>query len=304
MGEAKYLVTGATGQVALPVAEALAAQSEVWAIARFTDPAARERLERAGVQCLVVDLVDPDLSSLPDDFTYVLNFAVSKAGTWHADLDANVAGIGLLMEHCRTARALLHCSSTAVYQPDGHHVFKEDDPLGDNHRVYESLLPFMQTYSISKIAAEAMVRYGSRRWDVPATIARLSVPYGDNGGWPAIHLDMMLGGIQVPVHPNAPSRYNPIHEDDIVATIPALLHAASVPPTVVNWGGEAATIEEWCVILAELTGVEPQLVSTDLTLDSVTVDLSRMHDLVGETNVDLRDGLRRMVLARHPELIR
>lgn len=33
----KVLITGATGQVARPVAEALAAQDEVWAIGRFGD---------------------------------------------------------------------------------------------------------------------------------------------------------------------------------------------------------------------------------------------------------------------------
>lgn len=301
---AKFLVTGATGQVALPVVEALAADNEVWAVARFTDRAARERLEGARARCVAVDLVEGDFSSLPDDFTYVLNFAVSKAGDWDADLDANAASIGLLMEHCAGATAFLHCSSTAVYQPSGHHLLKESDPLGDNHRVYEAFLPFMQTYSISKIAAEAMVRYGARRWNVPTTIARLSVPYGDNGGWPAIHLDMMVGGMPVPVHPDAPSRYNPIHEEDIVATIPGLLAAASVPPTVVNWGGGPATIQEWCAVLGELTGVEPQMVTTDQTIDSVTVDVSRMHELVGTTKVDLRDGLRRMVAARHPELLR
>lgn len=304
MSGATFLVTGATGQVALPVAEALAADNEVWAVARFTDQAARARLERAGVRCIIADFVNGDFSFLPNDFTYVLNFAVSKAGHWDADLDANAGSVGLLMEHCRSATAFLHCSSTAVYQPNGHRVFKEDDPLGDNHRVYEAFLPSMQTYSISKIAAEAMVRYGARRWSVPTTIARLSVPYGDNGGWPAIHLDMMLGGVAVPVHPNAPSRYNPIHEDDIIATIPGLLAIASVPPTVVNWGGEPATIEDWCTILGELTGIEPEMVTTDQTLDSVTVDLSRLHELVGATKVDLRDGLRRMVSARHPELLR
>lgn len=300
----KFLVTGATGQVALPVAEALAAENEVWGIARFSDQRARQRLERAGVRCVVVDLVDADFSSVPGDVDYVLNFAVSKAATWEADLAAYSTSIGFLMEHCRNATAFLHCSSTAVYQPNGHHVFKETDPLGDNHRVYEAFLPFMQTYSISKIAAEAMVHYGARRWNVPTTIARLSVPYGDNGGWPAIHLDMMLGGMQVPVHPNAPSRYNPIHEDDIIATIPGLLAAAAVVPTVVNWGGEPATVEEWCAILAELTGLEPRLVTTEQTLDSVTVDTSRLYDLVGAPTVDLRDGLRRMVESRHPELLR
>jgi len=55
------------------------------------------------------------------------------------------------------------------------------------------------------------------------TIARLNVPYGDNGGWPAFHLALMQAGLPVPVHPDGPSRFNPIHDDDIIATLPALL---------------------------------------------------------------------------------
>jgi nucleoside-diphosphate-sugar epimerase len=41
----RILVTGATGQVALPVALALAAKNEVIALARFKDAALRARLE-------------------------------------------------------------------------------------------------------------------------------------------------------------------------------------------------------------------------------------------------------------------
>jgi len=46
---------------------------------------------------------------------------------------------------------------------------------------------------------------------------------------------MMLAGQPVPVHEDAPSEFNPIHEDDIVAQVPKLLGVASVPATVVNW---------------------------------------------------------------------
>jgi len=299
----KILVTGPTSQVAFPLARELARDNDVYGLARLSRAEDVERLAAIGVKPLKVDLASDRLDAVPDDFTYVLNFAVTKAGRWGADLDGNAGGVGFLMEHCRRATAFLHCSSTAVYQPDGHHAFREDDPLGDNHRVFEAFMPFMQTYSISKIAAEAMARFGARRWELPTTIARLDVPYGDNGGWPAIHLDLMLAGIPVPVHTDAPSRFNPIHEDDIIATIPGLLAAAAVPATVVNWGGEPATIEEWCAYLGELTGIEPQLMSTDQTIESVTVDLTRMHELVGPAKVDLRDGLRRMVAARHPELL-
>ena len=156
--------------------------------------------------CATADFVAADFSAVPDDFTCVLHFAVMRANDWGADLDGNVAGLGYLMEHCKSARAFLHCSSTAVYQPHGDAPFNEDDPLGDNHRVWD----FLSTYSISKIAAEAMARYGARRFSLPTTIARLNVPYGDNGGWPAMLLDMMIGGMEVPTYEKSSSIYNPL----------------------------------------------------------------------------------------------
>jgi len=45
-------------------------------------------------------------------------------------------------------------------------------------------------------------------------------------------------GDPIPVPPGGPARYNPIHEDDFIATLPRLLDAASVPATTVNWCGE------------------------------------------------------------------
>ena len=88
---------------------------------------------------------------------------------------------------------------------------------------------------------------------------------------------MMRGGVAVPVHTDRPSRCTLIHEDDILATIPGLLRAASVPATIVNWAGqEHVSIEEWCAYLGELAG---------------------------PATVSWKDGLRRMVEARAPELL-
>ena len=295
----KILITGPTSQVALPVTLALATANDVWGVARFSDPAARERLDVAGVTCVTTDLATSDFHDLPDDFDYVLNFAVAKGGDrdWDHDFAANAEAIGLLAAHCRAAKALLHCSSTAVYQYQGPgHKLRETDPLGDNHRV---MLP---TYSLAKIAAEVVARTAAREHGVPTTIARLNVPYGDNGGWPAWHVLSMQSGHPISVHPERPNRFNPIHEDDIVATIPALLNAASVPATIVNWGGKPSSIEEWCAILAELTGLEARFRETTNTIGAVTIDRARLLDLAPAPQVALRDGLRRMVAARYPDL--
>lgn len=294
----KILITGPAGQVALPVTRALAASNEVTGIARFRDAEVKAELEGLGVRCIPVDLAAGDFGDVPDDVDYVINLAVVKSNRWEVDLRGNAEAAGLLMAHCRSATAFLHCSSTGVYQHAGSHQLVETDPLGDNHRV---MLP---TYSISKIATEAVVRTEARQLGLPTTIARLNVPYGDNGGWPAFQLEMLLAGMPVLVHPDRPNLFNPIHEEDIIATLPGLLATANVPATIVNWGGDQQVdLEDWVRLMAEMVGVEAEFDITEGTIGGVTVDNTLRLELLGPTTVDWRDGIRRMVRAQHPELL-
>lgn len=298
MRGSKILITGATGQVATPIALAFAADNEVWGAARFTDPSARERLEQAGVRCAAVNMAAGDFTGLPADFDYVLNFAVAKSGRWDKDLAVNAESAGLLMSHCRGVRAFLHCSSGAVYDPPDDEPRTERTVYGDNHT------PLLPTYSISKIAGEVVVATMARALGIPATIARLNVPYGDNGGWQRYHLEMMLNGTPIPVPPGGPAVYNPIHEDDIIAMIPKLLELASVPATTVNWAGDQfISIQDWCAYLGSLVGREPVFEESDRALRGNPLDVSRMHELIGTTTVDWRDGMRRMAAKFHPELV-
>ena len=297
----RILVTGASGQVGFAVAKALAREHEVFGLARLAKARDRERLAAAGVKPLAVDLAQGPLDAVPDDLDGVLHFAVVKGGDadFDRDLAANAEGTGRLMAHCRRAKAFVHCSSAAVYRPPGAHPARESDPLGDNHR---ALLP---TYSLCKIASEAVARFAAREHDLPTVIARLSVPYGDAGGWPWFHLALMRGGRPIPVHCERPNLFNPIHEDDLVAHVPKLLAAASTPARIVNWGGsETLALEDWCAWLGELTGLEPRFHETPDTIASLPLDLTRMHELLGPTRVAWRDGLRRMLESRAPELLR
>jgi nucleoside-diphosphate-sugar epimerase len=291
----RFLVTGATGQVGFPVAAALAADraNDVIAVARFRDAAKRDALARAGATCIEADLAAGAVDHLPTDVDFVCNFAVVKSNRWDVDLRGNAEAAGLLLAHCKDARAFLHCSSTGVYEAADGGPQRESDPLGDNHRV------MMPTYSISKIAAEEVVRTTSRIFGVPVTIARLNVPYGPNGGWPAFHLEMMLAGQPVPVHPQGPSRFNPIHEVDIIAMVPKLLAAASVPATIVNWGGDEETsIEEWCTYMAGLAGCEARFDVTEHTIGGIPTDNTRRRELAGPTTVGWKDGMRELVEQR------
>jgi nucleoside-diphosphate-sugar epimerase len=145
----------------------------------------------------------------------------------------------------------------------------------------------------------------ARLHGVPTVIARLHVPYGDNGGWPDVMLSAGRRGIpiEIPVG-GEPVRYNPIHEDDIVAMVPRLLACATVPATTVNWGGnDVVSIQEWTAYLTELTGVSIRLVEAESAGPPAFIDLTRQHELVGRATVHWKDGLRRMVAARHPDLL-
>jgi len=78
-----------------------------------------------------------------------------------------------------------------------------------------------------------------------------------------------------------------------------------VPATTVNWGGsETVSLEKWCAYLGELTGLPVRFRQTESTIASLPLDLTRMHELLGRTTVHWRDGIRRMVQTRHPELLR
>ena len=165
LSDEKILVTGPAGQIAFPLAESLARDNEVWGIARFGNPATRDEVEAAGVTTRTGDLGGGDFGDLPDDFTYVLHLAALMAPDEDYDeaIRVNAEGTGLLLAHCRKAKAALVMSTQSTYRPheDPAHVFLETDPLGDAHSLHSP------PYSISKIAQEAVARYCARALDLP-----------------------------------------------------------------------------------------------------------------------------------------
>jgi UDP-glucuronate 4-epimerase len=296
----KILITGPSGQVALPVVEHFAKIADVYVLARFRKAEDRDLMESMGTTVLQADLADAaSMAVVPEDFDYVLNFAVVKSGDFDYDLAANAEGLGNLMTRCRGVKAFLHFSSTAVYEYGGQEPRAENAPLGDNHRV------MFPTYSISKIAAETVCRFVAHQHRIPTTIARLSVPYGNNGGWMYFHLLMMQQGIPIDLHPDKPNYYNPLHADDYIEKIPYLLGAASPEVTTMNFGGsQKVSIEEWCAYITELTGFEATFKDNPKTFGSLCIDTQKMHGLIGATRVDWREGIRRQIENLAPQLLR
>jgi len=297
----KILITGPGGRIAHGIARTLAPHNEVWGIARFSDTTVREEIEAMRITTRVVDLGDADFASLPDDFTYLLHIAADFSEDYERGLRVNGEGTGLLLSHCRKAKAALVMSTVTVYKPhpDPWHPFTEGDPIGD------AGLPTPRPYSIVKIAEEAVARYCAREFDLPVTIARMGSAYGDRGGLPLWHLNAIAERRPVVLRWD-PLPYSPIHYDDINAQVEALLGAASVPATIVNWAGDVpVAAQEWSRYFADLLGVEPDLrveVVSGASIGSVG-DHTKRAAITGPCTVDWRDGFRAMAAHHYPDRV-
>ena len=301
LSDQKILVTGPSGQIGLPLVQFLAGHNEVWGVARFNNPESREALDSIGVTTRSIDLAAGEYSTLPDDFDYVIHLAAFKTEglDYNHALTVNAEGTGLLLQHCRKAKAALVMSTHSVYKPvdDALHAFAETDPLGDVNYIMSP------TYSISKIAEEAVARYCARAYNLPVTVARMNASYGPNGGLPSYHLDWILNDQPVVTRWD-PCRYSLIHQDDINDQLEALLDAASVPATIVNWAGdETPSVHEWCAFMGLITGHVPdvRVVETPSTLRGSIADVAKRLSITGPCRVSWREGIQRVFEERYAD---
>ena len=247
----KILFTGATGQAFRPCAEAMAAANEVWCVARFSKPETRAELEGQGIKTFEWTMGEGSLEGLDDDFTHVVHAAPYRG---QPDFDtasqANAAGAGMLMHHCRRAEAFLHISTFGVYAkaPAPDHPVAESDPLG-------GYTPYAPSYGIGKLAAEGAVRAFAKVLELPTTIARLNVCYGPTG-WGGLPIELfarLVNGepIWLPLDGN-PIPSSPISTEDVTRFVPALWDVASTTATVLNLAGDEATsVQEFMSHLAD-----------------------------------------------------
>lgn len=300
----KILITGGTGQVARPVAEALAADNDVWCLGRFGTPGVAEELAGKGITTWrwdMDDLTGDSLKGLPEDFTHVVHSAVRRGedGDFNAAIEVNAVAAGRLMTHCRTAESFLYVSTGAVYKRQTlEHKYTEADAV-------DGVADWLPAYPVGKIATEGAVRAFARIHGLPTTIARLNIAYGPGsyGGVPMLYFKRMLAGEPIPVPTGGRQNWSSLlYTSDLVAQVPKLWEAASPAATLVNWGGDESVGMTDCVRhMAELTGVEPNLVESEVTRETYQFDPALRRELTGPCEVGWRDGIRRTLQALYPE---
>jgi nucleoside-diphosphate-sugar epimerase len=295
----KVLVTGGAGQIAFQMCEHLAHDNEVWGLDLFGVPGSRQRLEDLGVTTRTVDLAAGDFGDLPDDFDYVLHLVayLQSGKDYDAALRVNAEGTGLLLAHCRNARAALVMSTVGVYenQADPWYRRAETDALGDSGS------PVVPTYSLTKIAEEAVARASARLLDLPVVVARMNMAYGANGGVPASQLDSIIEGRTIFIQ-GEPAICNPIYQGDVNEQIDALLGAASVPAAIVNWAGDESLAQrEWCGYLGELTGRSVTIEVRPGVRMGGAIDVTKRLSITGPCRTGWREGMRLMLEERYPD---
>ena len=185
MGKSKVLITGGTGYIGGRFISYLLAsgteETEIYVLAR------RECTEwrQYPVQVIRGDLVELEPDQFKNqNFDVVIHFAALMADrddlpeeTFH---QANVVGTRNLIESLRGChvRQFIYTSTVGVYGPTSTEPVREEIRTGSNLSIYES----------TKLEGEMVCRELCDQYEMPWTILRLGLIYGEGMtyGWPHV----------------------------------------------------------------------------------------------------------------------
>jgi nucleoside-diphosphate-sugar epimerase len=283
----RVLVTGASGLVALPVAVELAKDNEVFAVARYSDPEQKRKIEASGAKAIAFDMAEPDLSTLPKSVDVVINYAVLPPNHKNLAYEVNTASTGRLARRYRDCEAFVHGSTGSLYEYQGERPLREDDPYG--------LHSAGENYAASKIGAEYLLKHLSEDYQLPVTMVRIFSFYGPRGGGVTQRVDQVLRGEPVSVYPGVKNWHTPLYEDDYVEKTIAAAGIAKVGCEIINVGGsEMVTTQDYCRMAGEMVGKEPIFVENGKSWP-IAADVTKMEKLLGPSKVSVREGIRRII---------
>lgn len=228
------LVLGVAGKMgptlarmAVRASEAAGVKRRVIGVARFSDPAVRDRLETAGVETIACDLLDPaQLTALPD-VPNVVYMPAMKFGSTGQEARTWATNAFLAADCARRFRG-----STIVAFSTGN-VYGLTPVAGGGSREADAANPAGE-YAMSCLGRERLVEHVSRSHGTRCALIRLNyaseLRYGvlvdlARKVWAGEPIDLAMGN------------FNAIWQADAnAAALAAFDHAAS-PPFVVNVAG-------------------------------------------------------------------
>ncbi|MEQ8652689.1 MAG: NAD(P)-dependent oxidoreductase [Kiloniellales bacterium] len=169
--EGGILVLGASGKMGptlCRLAKRAAPDKRILAVARFSDPAARDSLEQAGIETLACDVLDRDgLAALPDlpNVIYMAGRKFGSSGSESLTWAMNALAPALVAE--RFAAARIAALSTGCVYP-----FVDPKEGGCNEDVPP--MPPPGDYAWSCLGRERMFEYGSAQHGTVGRLIRLN----------------------------------------------------------------------------------------------------------------------------------
>ena len=251
------MVIGAAGKMGPTLAtlaqralDAAGGGHQVSAVARFSNPVAREGLEAAGVSTIAADLHDPaQLARLPEvpNIVYMLGTKFGTTGAEHQTWATNTYLAGRIAERFPASRWTVF-SSGNVYPlrpvvQGGADESVPPDPVGE--------------YAQSCLARERLFEHVSRQSGMPVTIFRLNYAIDLRYGVLYDIASQVFRGEAVDI---AMGNVNVVWQGDANAAALRALRLASSPPTVLNVTGPETVSVRWLVEqFATRFGVEPKM---------------------------------------------
>ena len=220
----KIMVVGGTGKIGKHFTPLLASLgAKVSTVALFTGSAERRRYEKLGIKTYHRDMGKLGaLKGVPRKFDWVFNMVGLKFGSEKdpdLTLRVNVYAASQVMEHFAPSGVVAYASSGNVYP----------DTTGGAD---ESVLPIPASfYALTRVGAELMTDWYSRRNKTRAVIQRIFYAYNREFGVPADIARQIRDGEAVDL---STSRVNVIWNDDLMMQMIGSMKHGAVPARIIN----------------------------------------------------------------------
>lgn len=249
----------------------------VWAVSRWSDPAAATSLESHGVRTVAFDLLgDPDLSALPDgrDVVFMVGAKFGTAAAPHLAWAVNAALPARVAERYRDAR-IASFSTGNVYPlvdlVSGGSV--ETDPVGP-----------VGEYAMSCLGRERVLEHAAAG-GVPVSILRLNYAVDLRYGVLADIGQTVLAGDPVDVTTGHVNVVWQRYANEVA--LRSLSHATATDAFVLNLTGpETASVRRVAHAFAERFGTEAAVTGTEAPT-ALLNDATRCHRLFGYPDVPI-----------------